>query len=75
MKKVILIKQHPYFPYYPRGTELSFIVDEQYADILVNKGIAKMLENTKEIKRPPNDKMVWADKVNQKRNEIGNPKS
>jgi len=66
MKKVILIKQYPYFPYCQPGTELCFIVDEQ-ADILVNKGIAKLIvENTKEIKRPTNDKMVRAEKTNKK---------
>lgn len=73
MKKVILIKQYPYFPYCQPETEPSFIVDEK-ADILVNKGIAKisdfrsskMLENTKEIKRPPKDKMVRTEKTNKK---------
>jgi hypothetical protein len=66
MKKVILIKQYPYFPYCPPGTELSFIIDYQ-ADILVNKGIAKLIvENTKEVKRPPKNKMVRAEKTHKK---------
>jgi hypothetical protein len=58
MKKVVLKKQYPLFPYYPPGTELSFVADEQ-ADGLVDKGIA----DYKSIEKPTKDKMIRRSKT------------
>lgn len=65
MKKVVLIKQYPLFPYYPPGTELSFMVDSQ-ADKLVSKGIADYKsekETIKFLEKPPKDKMIKRSKT------------